>query len=277
MNDSKIDTTDNDKQIEDVIDARKKKGQYDVCTQSQNTITCRFAYSAPSASITDERTVRFDEPLWMKDGELNNCSVDSNLALNIGPTDSEITVVRVKREGMQFKLNHNNNWDMHDEAIPGDGTHLGESPSMVNLVTLVRHSLQSIHPSTYEGNEYLVPLSSWDPSDKPHELPIIYSEIEANPTLEPISQELNFYCNPVGADETKAQSISKKRELHVIKAPEQILSSKLNIGGKITHFLKKYCLRKNKEVVLVSSRESTAEVSPKDKEQLSNTNENQND
>lgn len=276
MTDSNIGAKNADKQIEDVIDARKKKGQYDVCTQSQNTITCRFAYSAPSASVTDERTVRFDEPLWMKDGELNNCSVDSNVALNIGPTDSEITVVRVKREGMQFKLNHINNWDMHDEAIPGDGTHLGESPSMVNLVTLVRHSLQSIHPSTYEGNEYLVPLSSWDPSDKPHDLPIIYSDIEANPTVEPICQQLNLYCNPLSADQSKTP-IPKKNELQIIKAPEQILPSRLTIGGKISHFLRKHCLRKNKEVALVSPKESIAEVTSKDKDDLSNDNQRQND
>ncbi|KAJ8933653.1 hypothetical protein NQ318_019298 [Aromia moschata] len=71
-------------------------------------------------------------------------------------TDSEITVVRVKCRKRPAK-GRQSKWDMNDIAIPGDGCHLSDSPSMVNLVTLVGYSVPC------EGEEYLVPLSSWEP------------------------------------------------------------------------------------------------------------------
>lgn len=156
-------TVSTDTTVEDIIETRKSEGQYDVYTQVTNF--CRYAYSAPSANVNDLRIERNHCNLWMSDGELNNHHFDVN-SLNVGPTDSEITVVRVKREGLQFKADRNN-WDMHDDAIPGDGTHLGESPSLVNLVTLVTG--QSQNGPVICRDEYLVPLSSWDPSDNPHE------------------------------------------------------------------------------------------------------------
>lgn len=212
-----------DTTIEDIIDARKNLGQYDVCTQVTNT--CRYAYSAPSATINDLRIGRNACNVWMSDGELTNHPFDVN-TLNVGATDSEITVVRVKREGLQFKTCRNN-WDMHDEAIPGDGTHLGESPSLVNLVTLVAgQSETALNSVNNQRDEYLVPLSSWDPSDNPHEFQDIQETMEADcPVMKTtISRRdvLDGECNT---------------ELHVIKAPDGE-NKKRSLAKRIVNFFR---------------------------------------
>lgn len=213
-----------DTTIEDIIDARKNLGQYDVCTQVTNT--CRYAYSAPSATINDLRIERNPCNMWMSDGELNNHAFDAN-TLNIGTTDSEITVVRVKREGLQFK-SCRNNWDMHDEAIPGDGTHLGESPSLVNLVTLVAGQSETVlHSSTNQRDEYLVPLSSWDPSDNPHEFQDIQSTIEAE-------------C-PVMKTVVSRREVSDEgcnTELQIIKAPDKVIKRGNGLRKRIARFFR---------------------------------------
>lgn len=244
----------NDKQIEDVINARKKAGQYNVCLQSNTITACRHAYSAPSAGITGDKNVHLDDTVWMSDGELNNFPFNRD-TFNIGPTDSEITVVRVKREGLQFKMSQNN-WDLHDEAIPGDGTHLGESPSLVNLVTLVRQSTTS----TCERNEYLVPLSSWDPCDKPQEFLGIQSGVEADCTTFQLSENSQNFApeKPSGTSVNECNKCSEEREkinpeLHVIKAPDQVTTRSENLAGRILRFLRKSCLRKRPTALSVSS------------------------
>ncbi|XP_064212952.1 uncharacterized protein LOC135266341 [Tribolium castaneum] len=131
-----LNSFENYKQIDDIIDARKK-----------------YAYS--SAATTSDKFIRFEEPnMLISEGDYFSPS-------DIKPTDSEITIVRVRCDGLSFKRRPSK-WDMHDIAIPGDGSHLGESPSMVNLATLVQ-----------QNDEYLVPLSSWDPyynkQEEPHE------------------------------------------------------------------------------------------------------------
>lgn len=211
--------------IEDVIEARRNEGQFDVCTQVTNT-SCRYAYSAPSATINDLRIERNSCNLWMSDGEINNHVFDVN-TLNVGATDSEITVVRVKREGLQFKTARNN-WDMHDDAIPGDGTHLGESPSLVNLVTLVTgHSENELNSSVTRRDEYLVPLSSWDPSDHPHEFQDIQSTMEADC---PVLKTTISRCN-VSDEECNT-------ELQVIKAPVKENRGTNNLAKRIARFFR---------------------------------------
>lgn len=110
-------------QIEDVIDARKKLGHYNV---HQHPIARNNRCFHPMSTIPDRN-------------------------LEIRFTESEITVLRVSALfGSKLIAER-------DMTVPGDGTHLGENPSMVNLATLVSRSIQS------EGEEeYLVPLSSWD-------------------------------------------------------------------------------------------------------------------
>jgi hypothetical protein len=48
----------------------------------------------------------------------------------------------------------------NDKAIPGDDAHLEESSSVVNLAAFV--TIVSDEQMIKEGNEHLVPLSSWD-------------------------------------------------------------------------------------------------------------------
>ncbi|ERL87987.1 hypothetical protein D910_05375 [Dendroctonus ponderosae] len=121
------------KQIEDVIDARKELGQYNV-HRHPNPLKNRC----------------FCHPLEIHGGVSNISDKD----IVVRSTESEITILRVSALS-PLKLNK---WDgISDMAAPGDGTHLGENPSMVNLATLVTQNIQS------EGEEeYLVPLSSWD-------------------------------------------------------------------------------------------------------------------
>lgn len=259
-----------DKQIEDVINARKKAGQYDVCLQS-NTIACRHTFSAPSAGISGNKSVYLDDTVWMSDGDLNNYPFNKE-TFNIGPTDSEITVVRVKREGLQFKLTMSqNNWDLHDEAIPGDGTHLGESPSLVNLVTLVGQSTTS----TSERNEYLVPLSSWDPCDKPQEFLGIQSAVEADcPTFYDVeaSRSQNLAPTLENASSLTINEFNKcsegpekvNTELQIIKAPDEVATNvttrSTNLAGRILKFLRKYHLKKPTAITTAHSRVAKSEV-----------------
>lgn len=246
-----------DTKIEDVIEVRKRNGDYDVRTYINNTVSCRYAYSAPLASIG---RWHFDiTNICKSERELNKHLFDTN-CFNIGPTDSEVTVVRVKREGLQFKQCQNN-WNMHDDAIPGDGTHLGDSPSLVNLVTLVAgYSEQSlIASSVCETNEYLVPLSSWDPCDNPHQFQDIQSTIEADsPTVKPILHQDYTPCNysqqsklnvniesKITADGTAVQnSKESKTELQVIKHPNKQTGPVSNLAGRISKFLRNRVFRK---------------------------------
>ncbi|KAF2882397.1 hypothetical protein ILUMI_23767 [Ignelater luminosus] len=230
-----------DKHIEDVIDARKKIGQYDVYRLptvpviSQNSLY-RSAYSTPATGINEEGRQTFleDGAMWVNEGDLCNCPGEPGI-INIGPTDSEITVVRVKREGLQYKSDENK-WNLNDDAVPGDGTHLGESPSLVNLVTLVGQPLQTFGNSSTinsnnnnnkisEYNEYLVPLSSWDPCDHPYNLPDIFLSHNRN-----CREELN---------------VSK---LRVIKPPN-IPGKRPGLAGRLSNFLRKRCIRKSKTSV----------------------------
>lgn len=171
MTDFRVITHADDKHIEDVIDARKKVGQYDVFRSpkvTQSLYTKKSYYDPMTALIDENSSLVNDLPMWLNEENLANYSSDSGLP-SIGPTDSEITVVRVKRESLRYKTNENK-WNLNDDAVPGDGTHLGESPSMINLATLVGQSLYITENKKNEYNEYLVPLSSWDPSDYPRPL-----------------------------------------------------------------------------------------------------------
>lgn len=134
----------NFKQIEDIIDSRKRLGLYNIPKRSAVNFKSR-------GLILDSRCCRFEEPVSANDGDSLTNSI-------VKQTDSEITVVRVKCQ--DYPSNRKTKWDMHDIAVPGDGSHLAESPSLVNLVTLVGDSKR------FEGEEYLVPLSSWEPSSK---------------------------------------------------------------------------------------------------------------
>lgn len=153
----------NYKEIEDIIDARKKLGHYNVGKQlTKPIINYRHAYSSSSSSAvevietSDSKLTRRDDTMIINEGDCNN---HRNAMLMIR-SDSELSLVSMKGGDGCFRR-HPSNWNMlHDIAIPGDGSHLAESPSMVNLATFVRGP-QNV---PCEGDEYLlVPLSCWDP------------------------------------------------------------------------------------------------------------------
>lgn len=160
----------NFKQIEDIIDARKRLGQYNVYKHG-NALNIKRGFCSTFQNPTDvNRTVvKFDETSLVPTPG------------NIRHTDSEITIVRIKCRGSSGarKSHKPNKWNlMNDIAVPGDGTHLAESPSMVNLATLVSQNFQC------EGDdEYLVPLSSWDPLVKTEMMQLLDCRSSSEPKL----------------------------------------------------------------------------------------------
>ncbi|KAF5306641.1 hypothetical protein FQA39_LY08830 [Lamprigera yunnana] len=141
------------KQIEDVIEAMKKCGQYNIIANE-----FRGRNPRPMSAPTDVTNKASSQSL-INNGDLYGYSLK-----RLGPTDSEVTVLRVKQKSLQNNT-YENKWNLNDEAVPGDGTHLGESPSLVNLVTLIDRPMSC--SLIEERCEYLVPLSSWEPSDFP--------------------------------------------------------------------------------------------------------------
>lgn len=195
--------SENFKQIEDIIDSRKLLGLYNIPKE-------RSEIKFKSKETTRySRIFRHNESVLTNEGD---CSA-------IKRTDSEITVVRVKCQEIPSERNRNNKWDMHDIAIPGDGTHLAESPSLINLVTLVGDSMP------FEQEEYLVPLSSWEPTSK----------------FEEKFTELRCYSD----SEVIKPSICAERVDNELKNDKSdVVCSRTKWAGKISKFLRKHCSRK---------------------------------
>ncbi|KAK9686788.1 hypothetical protein QE152_g36949 [Popillia japonica] len=229
------------KQIEDIIDARKRNGEYNFLFNrhkySNSQSTCRYAYSTPRGYLEDKLMVPDESAMWNIEGDLNG-DRDGNV-ISVGPTDSEITIVRVKRKSSQLKESENN-WDMHDKAIPGDGTHLGESPSLVNLVTLVHSPKESLITSNTSGEnvEYMVPLSSWDPLDETPEILQVDSDTSKSFSVESVQSDQQDRIGG-SAVETDRQD----EDVEVIKSPVKVNHS--NLAGRLSGFLRK-CFKKHK-------------------------------
>lgn len=224
-----IDSFENYKQIDDIIDARKKLGQYNVSKQS-TPINYRYAYS--SAATTSDKFIRFEEPnMLITEGDFINPNSE------LKSTDSEITIVRVRCDGLTFKRRPSK-WDMHDIAIPGDGSHLGESPSMVNLATLVQ-----------QNDEYLVPLSSWDPYYKPEE-PNETAAAACNASIKTEDED----CST-----TASQNSEEKISL---ESKTSTNSRRPSLAGRISKFLRRHC-KKSKTLPETYSLDSSDKNFPK--------------
>lgn len=191
-------------------------------TQSKGTqcIPCRYVYSAPSRFIEDRLP---DCGSCNSEGDVNN----DLIMANVGQTDSEITVLRVRMESAHLK-SRENNWTMKEDAIPGDGSHLGSSPSLVNLATFMVHNKSLKSDNFCEGDEYLVPLSSWDPDDKPHDLQLESTEESIN------SRSNNTEC-PLTETELKSSQNKHNKQ-----------TQRPSFAGKFRNFLKKHCTKKSK-------------------------------
>lgn len=195
----------NFKQIEDIIDSRKLLGFYNVA-KHKGEIKFKRKETTPYS-----RCFRLEESMLANEGDsLNNSTIKQ--------TDSEITVVRVKCQDIPSKRNRSNKWDMHDIAIPGDGSHLAESPSLVNLVTLVGDS------RPFEGEEYLVPLSSWEPIYKTEEKS---TEMRCSSDSKVI--KTNICTENFGNDLKNEKS--------------DVICSRRKWAGRISKFIRKHCTK----------------------------------
>ncbi|KAK9888724.1 hypothetical protein WA026_000950 [Henosepilachna vigintioctopunctata] len=191
----------NFKQIEDIIDARKQMGYYNVYKNENSK------FSTPNTLVNPDRYVRFEDTISQNESA-------SNLKL----TDSEVTIVRVRCGETTFKRCPSK-WDMQDVAIPGDGSHLGESPSLVNLATMVIQFPMNI--SSAEGSEHLVPLSSWDP----------YYKCEDCPRKPEVTD----------SESTNASFLKNTESLNSHDMGNNNIARRLGLTEKITKFLKKRC------------------------------------
>lgn len=218
--------SENFKQIEDIIDARKRLGQYNVYKHT-NPLNLRSVYSNFQNPQEINRTVvKFDEAsLVSTDKEAQGVEVE-----NVRHTDSEITIVRMKRTGAVFKRKLNK-WNMNDIAIPGDGTHLGESPSMVNLVTLVAQNFQC------EGDdEYLVPLSSWDPFTRNEDFQLdLIKSFSDSKLYEKISVRASYTDPNIPCRQENLDNIVQTDD----DADSQ--TSQWNWAGKVSNYLRRHC------------------------------------
>lgn len=190
------------KQIEDIIDSKKLLGLYNIPKHNSS-----LSFRSPGTS----RCLGLEESLFANEGDfLNNFSVKH--------TDSEITVVRVKCQELPLKIHRSNKWDMHDIAVPGDGTHLAESPSLVNLVTLVGNN------RPFEGEEYLVPLSSWEP---------YYKYEEKSTEMRCYSDSTVNRCN------NRAENLGKELK----NEKSDLICRRAKWAGRISKFLRKHCTK----------------------------------
>lgn len=198
-----------ERNIEDIIDSRKRNGQFDLyLPPSQKVLSCRSASSEPiKTGILENCRQGLEDAIWISD--------QSESSLSVFPTDSEVTVVRVKRH----KTLRDNQCRLNEEDLPGDGVHLIETASMINLVTLVGKS------SRFDAlHEYLVPLSSWETSNKK--------------LLE---------------DKDRLQCLTTST-VHVVKQTS-ILNTCQNVGARLKKFIRKKCgLRMKKSLDTVQTK-----------------------
>lgn len=224
-----------EREKEDAVENRKEKSvQF-----SNETKSCRYAYSAPIRHSDDKFTC-VDACSWNIEGEIYSECRDCNVS-NIGQTDSEITVLRVKMDNSFLKTAPENNWNMKDEGIPGDGTHLGESPSLVNLATLVIHTKDCYEEAAncnVEGREYLVPLSSWDPADK-----------RQNSNDEEIQSDNIRFEETVSESEqvfTDTSQPNNEEKININRASSHKIGRKHSLSFKVANFFRKHLTSKKK-------------------------------
>lgn len=146
------------RQIEDIIDIQKASGNYKFNTRQVvfNIPTeCDSNISTVSKSL--ESGLAEKRKCKIKIKKLREKRKQSLIPDGITwPSDSDITVLRMKLNTKSEVIKENN-----ASTLPGDGLHLPDSSSMVNLATLM---LESQTPSKHSLSleEYLLPLSSWE-------------------------------------------------------------------------------------------------------------------
>lgn len=153
------------REIESIIDDAKASGLYSLSNLNIENWdeSCQRTTDDTPIEIESHENLLFYQPEKIIATKLSlseNTEEISVTKQTLVRSDSEVTVIRVKRNKGTKPINK---WEgIHDKAVPGDGTHLGDSPSLVNLVTYV----SSTSNIKKEAGEYLVPISSWDPAQE---------------------------------------------------------------------------------------------------------------
>lgn len=150
----------NIRKIEDIIDIQKANGNYSIRqiafnlpSDNENIAATNLVKSLESGLSTSS-SAKKKKKLKHKQNKILMPDVIS------WPSDSDITVLKMK-----LCLDENNSLKDKIENIPGDGLHLPDSSSMVNLATLIKQS-QPSSKNSMNLEEYLLPLSSWEQEGK---------------------------------------------------------------------------------------------------------------
>lgn len=186
---------DNIRKIEDIIDIQMANGSFSV------------------------RQVAFTLPVEEEGGAAAARSLESGLASRLArrkvkkrskrprsplpdavswPSDSDITVLRMK---LCLQGATTGQRGRAGDAALGDGLHRPDDSSMVNLATLVLHS-QPASKHSLPSEEFLLPLSSWEPPRPPPLPPAsplapIESSVMPHPTrISKLAKFLRLYFCP---------------------------------------------------------------------------------
>lgn len=145
----------NIREIEDIIDIQKAKGNYDerqvlfnLPSESESMMAANLAKSLESG-LTDKPKKK---KLKKTRSRLHRSPLHDVISW---PSDSDITVLRMKLCITSSELKEN-----IGGLVPGDGLHHPDSSSMVNLATLMKQTQSHSKHSLVE--EYLLPLTSWE-------------------------------------------------------------------------------------------------------------------
>ena len=139
------------KYIEKIIDKKKRNGEIIACYNVRRSVSYAPNHTHFTSETHSEDTAATQgvSAVWSHKDDLDSNGDETD------QTESEVTVVKCKK----LKLETGN-------LEPGDGTHMSDNPSLVNLVTLVNPSENSAtNGDCREHEEYFVPLSSWDPPE----------------------------------------------------------------------------------------------------------------
>ncbi|KAL1124389.1 hypothetical protein AAG570_001018 [Ranatra chinensis] len=171
----------------------------------------------------------------------------------VWPSDSNITVLRLRSR--RKTEDETREWkDLEDVSLLGDGKHLGESPSLVNLVALVEKQ---------DGDKEMamLPISSWEPGhpsssssevsfepgisgnrkrthtrvifleprrtiNRSSSEPVIYKELEEPPNLDSERNSKFFDYGILSMDSEEADSENRQKTLDGIESEQRITAMK---------------------------------------------------
>lgn len=154
----KVNENDGDiREIEDVIDIQKAKENFRQVSFDLPSECESVASTHKSINIESESREKPKKLIRKKKSKKFKYKRHSrHSSVESWPSDSDITVLRMK-----LYDSRRNSRDDSGKTVLGDGLHVTDSSSMVNLATVM---LQSQPPSKndLDPNEFLIALSSWD-------------------------------------------------------------------------------------------------------------------